>query len=59
MQLLGGFTCPKECGCRNCAPRLRKGCFIELRQGVVSCQPGAGIVPMYDQKLSPWVGTLV
>ena len=39
-------------------PRVKQGSFIELRQGVMMRPLGAGIVPIYGQKLSPRVGTL-
>lgn len=32
--------------------------FLELRRGMMMCQVGAGIMPIYGQKLSLWVGTL-
>lgn len=37
---------------------LTQGAFIELREGVMMCQLGTGIILMYGQKLSFWVGIL-
>lgn len=50
-QLPDGFTDLREQGQRSRTPKLRQGGFIAFRQGVMMCQPGAGTVPRYDQRL--------
>lgn len=58
-QLLGGSTGPKEQGQRRHTPKLRQRTFINIKRGVLMCQPETGTVPKHHQKLSPLVCTLV
>lgn len=37
---------------------LRQGGFIDLKQRVMTCRLRAGIVPIYDQMLSLYTGSL-
>lgn len=55
------LACPKEQGQRSLMLGLRQGGFLDLRQKVLTCQPGTVAVPKYGQKLLPgqalgWAG---
>lgn len=55
---MGWLVSENEQDQRSLSLKLRQGGFVDLRWGMMVCQPGAGTAK-YGQKLSHWMGTWV